>query len=56
MARNLTLTRTEAEYLVDLLENDGGGMALIIADDLRDLFGMIKRQENSHNPVVSGDE
>lgn len=53
MAREWTLTRTEAEYLVDLLEAQPPriGMAFELADQLRELFGMIPRKPH----LVLGD-
>lgn len=43
--RNLPLSRDEAEYLVDLLDAQGELLAKIIADDLRELFGMVTREQ-----------
>ena len=40
MTRELTLTRTEGEYLVDLLETQGCGQANSLADDVREICGM----------------
>ena len=45
MARNLTLTRTEAEMLVDLLEDCdplvAGTWRHHLAGEIRELFGMV---------------
>lgn len=38
MTRQWSLTRTEAEFLVDLIEKSGAMQYL--ADELRELFGM----------------
>lgn len=46
--RNLRLTRSEAEWLIDLLdknsESDNDWMA-IMSNDLRGLFGMLSREQ-----------
>ena len=57
MARQVTFLRDEAEYLVDLLEAlpTGPGKhhkALDIADDLREAFGMGRRDSG---PVEGGE-
>ena len=46
MARDLTLGRTEAEELVDLLEDcdESIGWRFSLADDIRRLFGMGARE------------
>jgi hypothetical protein len=48
MARDFKLTRTEAEYLVDLLdsriEETNDGMASELGEQLRELFGMVTRE------------
>jgi len=41
MSRNLSLGRSEAEELVDLLESTGAPWALATAADIRELFGMV---------------
>jgi hypothetical protein len=45
MARNLTLVRTEAEWLIELLESCDpervGSWRHDMADDIRKLFGMV---------------
>jgi hypothetical protein len=43
MARDLTLGRTQAEALVDLLEEESIGWRLELADEIRRMFGMGKR-------------
>lgn len=43
MTRKIEYTRTEAEFLLELLEQDGRGMALNLADDVRETFGMPPR-------------
>jgi hypothetical protein len=55
MARNLTLVRTEAEWLIELLEScnpeEVGSWRHDMADDIRKLFGMVSReieQEKTH--------
>lgn len=49
--RNLLLTRTEAEWLVDLLEScdpeKEGTWRRAMAADIRDLFGMATREEET---------
>jgi hypothetical protein len=57
MTKAWTLTRDEAEYLVDLLEEnpeDAFGVnwrSAYLAQELRDLFGMGKRiTHRSHTP------
>lgn len=46
--RNLRLTRSEAEWLIDLLDknsqSDNDWMA-IMSNDLRGLFGMLSREQ-----------
>jgi hypothetical protein len=44
MARNWTLTRTEAECLVDVIEASGEQHAVSLAAELRELFGMCSMQ------------
>ena len=47
MTQRLTLTRSEAEWLVELLEDEAAGemqkWRLWMADDIRKLFSMPKR-------------
>jgi len=46
--RNLPLTRTEGEWLVDLLEKrdpEDGSWPFDLAEDIRALFGMCSREE-----------
>lgn len=49
MSRNLTLTRDDAENLVDLLENcdpkKEGYWRHILAADIREMFGMISLED-----------
>lgn len=53
MAREWTLSRDEAEYLVDVLESqpENIGMPWELADQLRELFGMPPRK-----PTTSSEE
>lgn len=50
MARNLQLTRTEAEWLVDLLEAcdplQEGTWRHDLAAEIRELFGMVPQETN----------
>jgi hypothetical protein len=49
MAREWTLTRTKAEFLVDVLEGESKediGSRLELADQLRELFGMGQREDH----------
>jgi hypothetical protein len=43
------LTRTEAEYLVDVIEESGA--MLYLADELRQMFGMTPRAEIPAQPT-----
>lgn len=49
MSRQWTLTRDEAELLVDMLEDQAGAhycrQILWLAQELRELFGMIKQDK-----------
>jgi len=46
MAKDWTLRRDDAEFLVDLLEQSNVPKALELAEELREMFGM-KRQEKT---------
>jgi hypothetical protein len=50
--RDLPLTRTEAESLVDLLEEAEDGWRVSLAAEVRELFGMCKRGDEI--PLVRG--
>lgn len=49
MPRNLSITRDEAEQLVDLLEGSEppspGTWRFNLADEIRELFGMVPREK-----------
>ena len=53
MARDWTLTRTEAENLVDLLEDcdpkEVGTWRHDLASELRELFGMVSLEEEKES-------
>jgi hypothetical protein len=56
MARQLTLVRTEAEWLIDLLEScdpeEEGSWRHDMADDIRKLFGMVSYEiEQTKQPT-----
>ena len=48
MPRNIYISRTEAELLVDLIEEHAlhDGILLMLSDELRKEFGMCERDKN----------
>ena len=60
MARKLTLVRTEAEWLIDLLEScnplEEGTWRHDMASDIRNLFGILSREEEIKRVLFNKNE